>query len=210
MRYQPEQKNIIHRTSKFIIRSGGELMKPSQEIVRTPQTPINQTIQKEILKEAIGEFFKENPEVIQEAIKPVIEDIRTRIINRFEFHSLEQAKDRTRLTDIELLLGLNGYNKKSVYFDEARYEELFLESIFSNLSNTNQTSNSVNVHELLYSELQNVLSLRNKDVQKLLGWNKENTTKVSRLMRSMEKMYKDVVCDTVPGHSRALRIYIKK
>jgi hypothetical protein len=205
MQYQ--QKNSISRTSKFIIRSSGEVMKPSTEIKRVSQTSL---INKEILKEAINEVLNENPELIQNAIKPVIEDLINRGIERFEFHSIEQAKDRTRLSDIELLLGLNGYGKKSIYFDEARYEELFSESIFSNISNTNQTTISVNVHELLYSELQNVPSLRNKEVQKLLGWNKENTTKVSRLMRSMSKIYNDVVCDTVPGHSRALRIYIKK
>lgn len=160
------------------------------------------TFTKELIKEAISEYMAENLEMI----KKELEDIKRRL----DFMMNEQARDRKRIADIELLLGLDEslQDPENIFYEEnkERYDKLFSGSLFPNIIQTNPNRN---VQNLLYEELAKVPSMRNKDVLHFLGWNKSNTIKASRLMRSMAENYPDVICDNPPGRKRSLRIYRK-
>lgn len=208
------EKGYMQKTAKFIIRSGGTIMKASclntGSFQKNPQT---QFVTKELLKEAITEYFQENPEALKGAIKTALKELKTETeeaIERIDTIILDQAKDRRRISNLELLLGLDEslQDPKSPFFEDntERYKQLFLNSIFSNMVQTQETGN---VHNLLYSELKKVPSMRNKDVINFMGWEKRNTMKATRIMKEMPKIYSDVICDYAPGKKRALRIYIK-
>lgn len=204
------QKSYKAKKFKFIIRSGGT-MKASNisqgSLLKNPQT---QFVTKDLLKEALKEYFQENPEVIKGAIKTALCDLTEGIKDQFYNIKFEQAKDKKRLSNIELLLGLDEslQDPENDFYEEnkERYHQLFLNSVFSNIVQTQETGN---VQTLLYGELKKVPSMRNKDVLNFMGWNKKNAMKATRLMQQMPEFYPDVVCDNAPGRKRALRIYIK-
>lgn len=156
---------------------------------------------KELIEEAIKEYLPDLEMIQKELgeIRKILEDMMD-----------EQARDRRRITNIELLLGLDNSlrDPDDVYFEENRekYSKLFSGSIFSNPIQTNPNQN---VQNLLYEELKKVPCMRNKDVLKFLGWNKNSSMRATRLMRSMANIYPDVVCDCSPERKRAMRIYRK-
>lgn len=166
--------------------------------------PSSQTqfVTKELIKEAILEYITENPEMIEKAL----EELKDRLY----YVQKDQARDKKRITDIELLLGLDESlrDPENIFYEEnkERHNKLFSESIFSSPLQDNP---NYHVQNLLYEELKRVPSMRNKDVLNFLGWDKKNTMKASRLMRSMTKTYNDVICDNPPGKKRSLRIYRK-
>lgn len=151
----------------------------------------------EIIINAISDYFKANPEILHTELKALAE--------RIELTQLGQAADRKRIRTLEILLGL--VEKEEVYnFEEnpERLNEIFSKSVLSNL---NKVQPVKDCQKMLYEELEKRGSMHNKDILSFFGWNKRYTSRATRLMRSMPEIYKDVECNNVPGHKRALRIY---
>lgn len=152
-----------------------------------------------LIMKAFSEYLKQNPEVMQEELQRMSESL--------EYTQIEQAKDRRRIRNLEILLGL--IEKKEIEDFEENQEEL--KEIFSRsvLAKIKPVKTETEMLKLLYDELEKVPSMRNKDVLNFLKLRKTNTSKATRLMRLMPEMYKDVTCEQVPGSNRILRIYRK-
>lgn len=78
----------------------------------------------EIVKEAIKELFREEPKLLQDALQGILSEISGRI----DHTQMEPIKDRARIADLELLLGLDEeiQNPEDPFYPEKkeRLEEL--------------------------------------------------------------------------------------
>jgi hypothetical protein len=168
-------------------------------------------LSKEVIKEAFDELIQEKPELLKSIYEELYLEI-SQISERLDCVHTEQARDRARIVDIELLLDLDETLKNPDTEDDYfLYKKERLERLKekSSIFQTSQPNQNQNVHDMLYEELKHVPSMRNKEILNFFGWDESYTIKATRLMRSMEKTYSDVVYETVPGSKRAKRIYIK-
>ncbi|MCQ1534833.1 hypothetical protein FTO70_03830 [Methanosarcina sp. KYL-1] len=161
---------------------------------------------REVLKDILRELIREEPEILLEALQVTFREISERI----DFTQNESIKDRARIADLELLLGLEEEIKdpEDPYYLEQkeRREELRQQaSLIQDIQGNPEKS----LEERLYDELQRSLSLKNRDIMNLFGWDKSNTMKATRLMQRMPEKYPDVVYEKVPGKNRVMRIHIK-
>lgn len=133
------------------------------------------------------------------------------ISGRIDHTQMEQIKDRARIADLELLLGLDEeiqdpkdpyYPEKKERLDELRQKASFIQDIQGNPEQS--------LESRLYEELKRNLSMKNRDIMNLFGWDKKNTMKATRLMQKMTETFSDVVYEPVPGKKRVMRIHLKK
>jgi hypothetical protein len=161
---------------------------------------------RELVKEVLKELFLEEPELLQEALQGMLDELQATL----EYTNRDLAIERARISDLELLLGLDDtvHDKEDPYFDEKteRLKELRQIALFCPEVQTNSNGNET---ERLYEELGRSKSMKNRDILNFFGWSKKNTIKATRLMRKLATEYDDVVCEPVPGKQKSLRVYRK-
>lgn len=152
--------------------------------------------------EALKDILLEEPQLL----KDLLQDVFSELSSSIELTQINQAMDKKRITDLELLMGLRGEKPGDLDEDEIqRISELRKKStLVKNIQIEPQESDE----EKLYKELKHTPSMKNKDVINFLGFDKKDSMKANRLMKKVA-IRDDVVYEPISGKKRGFRIHLR-
>lgn len=150
----------------------------------------NKGVLKDLVKEVLKELLIEEPELFKDILQKMKSDLEETIT----YTNRDLAIERTRIADIELLLGLDDAVKDPndpYYFEKRkRLDELQKKSVFL----TDLKIPSENAEDRLYKELQRREFMKTKDAMNYLGL--KHHQQARRVMKKVSDAHKDVVLDS--------------
>lgn len=158
-------------------------------------------VSRDLIKSILKELIAEEPELLQKWILELAE-----IREEIEITNQNQALLKGDVRKIGLLVG--------TIEPEDKEEQETVKELKENSSLVREIKSSSpekrDFEKELYEELRNRMSMKNKDIIDFFGFDKKNSTKVTRLMRALPQKYQDVIYERIPNRKRGFRIRLNR
>lgn len=159
-------------------------------------------VSKDLVKSILKELLTEEPELLKEMFRPELEEIKEEMEITNRNHALMKGEVRR----IGLLVGTikpEDEEEKEI-MHELKENSLLVKEMKSSASEKRDYERE------LYEELRTRMSMKNKDIIEFFGFDKKNSTKVTRLMRSLSNKYQDVIYERIPNRKRGFRVRLNR